>query len=57
MLEPEYQDITCPECRQREVYFDQEIGYYCMFCGRQFSTEEMQALVERELSATTDKHT
>ena len=46
MFEPEYQNIDCPKCLQRRVYFDREIGYYCMFCGHDFSAKEMVVLIE-----------
>lgn len=46
MFEPEYQNIDCPKCLQRKVYFDREIGYYCMFCGHDFSAKEMVVLIE-----------
>ncbi|MFC1633917.1 hypothetical protein ACFL5Z_03680 [Planctomycetota bacterium] len=49
MFEPEYENLTCPKCHTREVYFDRQMGHYCMFCGRQFSTEEVEALLEQEL--------
>ena len=49
MFEPEYGNITCPKCQNRELYFDRQMGHYCMFCGRQFSTEEVEALREHEL--------
>jgi DNA-directed RNA polymerase subunit RPC12/RpoP len=48
MFEPSNQDLDCPECGRREVYFDREIGFYCMFCGRQFSSDEAELLVECE---------
>ncbi len=50
MFEPEYENITCPKCLTREVYFDRQAGHYCMFCGHQFSTEEVEVLLEQELS-------
>ncbi len=46
MFEPEYQNMTCPKCRRRKVYLDREIGYYCMFCGHDFSAKEMVVLIE-----------
>jgi len=49
MFEPEYENITCPKCQNREMYFDRQIGHYCMFCGHQFTTEEVEALLEHEL--------
>ncbi len=48
MFEPEYLNLTCPKCHALEVYSDREIGFYCMFCGRQFSAEEIQLLMEAE---------
>ena len=55
MFEPEDQHITCPQCRNREVYFDREIGYYCMFCGRQISIEEIKVLIEQEVCQVTSE--
>jgi tRNA(Ile2) C34 agmatinyltransferase TiaS len=52
MFEPKNQDLDCPECGRREVYLDREIGFYCMICGRQFSSDEAELLVERELIDT-----
>ena len=49
MFEPEYENITCPKCYHREVYFDRQMGHYCMFCGHQFSTEAIEALLEYEV--------
>jgi DNA-directed RNA polymerase subunit RPC12/RpoP len=46
MFDPEHQDIDCPKCLHRRVYFDREIGYYCMFCGHKFSTKEVIVLLE-----------
>ena len=40
MFEPEYQGLICLTCGSRKVYFDREMGYYCMLCGQQFGTEE-----------------
>ena len=47
MFEPECQNIDCPECLLGKVYFDREIGYYCMLCGHEFSTDDMELLVEK----------
>lgn len=47
MFEPECQNIDCTECLRGKIYFDREIGYYCMLCGRQFSTDDMELLVEK----------
>jgi len=49
MFEPEYENVTCPKCYNRELYFDRQMGHYCMFCGRQFRPEEVEALREHEL--------
>ncbi len=49
MFEPKNQDVNCPRCDRREIYFDREIGFYCMICGSQFSSEEAELLVEHEL--------
>ena len=53
MFEPESEGIICPKCYRREIYFDSKIGHYCMFCGRQFSTEEVEMLREHEIYFTT----
>jgi DNA-directed RNA polymerase subunit RPC12/RpoP len=55
MFEPEHQDIDCPKCLHRRVYFDREIGYYCMSCGHELSTKEMFVLLEK--SALTSRPT
>ncbi len=47
MFEPECQNIDCPECLRGKVYFDREIGYYCMLCGHEFSTDDVELLVEK----------
>jgi len=49
MFEPEYLDLTCPECHRREVYFDRDAGFYCILCGRQFGIEDIQLLVRTEI--------
>ena len=46
MFGPEYQNMDCPKCRHRKVYFDREIGYYCMFCGHGFGAEQTESLIE-----------
>lgn len=48
MFEPEYLNLTCPGCRHPEVYFDRDTGFYCMFCSRPFSIEEIQFLIDTE---------
>ena len=40
MFDPEHKDIDCPKCMRRRVYFDREIGYYCMFCGHVLTIDE-----------------
>lgn len=47
MFEPEYQDMDCPKCLRRRVYFDREIGFYCMSCGQEFASENMLMLLEK----------
>ncbi|MBN1805127.1 MAG: hypothetical protein JW837_07750 [Sedimentisphaerales bacterium] len=49
MFDPTNQDVICPRCRRREVHFDSKIGFYCIACGRKFTSEEMEVLVEREI--------
>ncbi len=48
MFEPEHEDMICPECHNRRVYLDRQMGHYCMFCGRQFSSEEVEVVIEHE---------
>ncbi len=50
MFDPEHKDIDCPKCLQPKVYFDREIGYYCMLCGYELSTEEALFLIEKAAS-------
>jgi hypothetical protein len=45
MFEPECQNIDCPQCLLGKIYFDREMGYYCMLCGHEFSTVEMEVLI------------
>lgn len=47
MFDPECQNIECPQCFFGKIYFDREIGYYCMYCGGQLSSEEMAILIEK----------
>ena len=47
MFDPECQNIECPQCHLGKVYFDREIGYYCMYCGDQFSIVDMEILIEK----------
>jgi len=47
MFDPEYQDIDCPRCLNRRVYFDREIGYYCMSCGHELNADEIVMLIEK----------
>jgi len=47
MFDPECQNIECPQCFLGKVYFDREIGYYCMYCGEQFNTMDMEILIEK----------
>ena len=47
MFDPEYQDIDCPRCHNQRVYFDREIGYYCMSCGHELNANEIVMLIEK----------
>jgi len=47
MFEPECQNIDCTQCLLGKIYFDREMGYYCMLCGREFSTVDMEVLIEK----------
>ena len=33
--------MNCPKCLHQRVYFDREIGYYCMSCGHEFTAKEI----------------
>ncbi len=52
MLDPTNQDVICPRCHRREVHFDRKIGFHCIACGREFSSEEAMVLVEHEVLQT-----
>lgn len=52
MFDPTNQDVICPQCRRREVHFDSKIGFYCMACGRELTSEEAKVLVENEVFQT-----
>ena len=47
MFDPECQNIECPQCFLGKIYFDNEIGYYCMYCGQQFKALDMEVLIEK----------
>ena len=47
MFDPECQNIECPQCFLGKIYFEREIGYYCMYCGHQFSTVEIEVLIDK----------
>jgi len=47
MFEPECQNIYCPQCLAGKIYFDREIGYYCMLCGRRYNAADVEMLVEK----------
>lgn len=48
MFDPECQNIECPQCYLGKIYFDSEIGYYCMYCGNQFSFPDLEILIEKD---------
>jgi hypothetical protein len=47
MFEPECQNLDCPQCLLGKIYFDREMGYYCMLCGHEFSAVDMEVLIEK----------
>jgi len=49
MFDPTNQDVICPQCHRREVHFDCKIGFYCIACGWEFTSEEAKVLVEHEV--------
>jgi DNA-directed RNA polymerase subunit RPC12/RpoP len=55
VFEPEYKNLDCPQCQLRRIYFDREIGYYCMSCGQEFSTEEIVMLIEKAARTSPPK--
>ena len=52
MFDPECQNIECPQCFLGKIYFDREIGYYCIYCGDQFSSADMEILIEKHSLAS-----
>jgi hypothetical protein len=47
VLDPEYKNLDCPQCHLRRIYFDRDIGYYCMSCGREIRYDEIVMLIEK----------
>ena len=47
MFEPECQNIDCTQCFLGKIYFDREMGFYCMLCGHEFSAVDMEVLIEK----------
>jgi tRNA(Ile2) C34 agmatinyltransferase TiaS len=47
VFDPEYKNLDCPQCHLRRIYFDRDIGFYCMSCGREFSRDEILLLIEK----------
>jgi hypothetical protein len=47
MFEPVCQNIDCPQCLLGKIYFDREIGFYCMLCGYEFSAVDIEVLIEK----------
>jgi hypothetical protein len=45
MFEPECQNIDCPKCCLGKIYFDRQIGYYCMLCGYAFGATGIEMLI------------
>ncbi|OHB78967.1 MAG: hypothetical protein A2Z25_12305 [Planctomycetes bacterium RBG_16_55_9] len=46
VFDPEYKNLDCPQCHLCRIYFDREIGYYCMSCGTQISYDQIVMLIE-----------
>lgn len=53
MFEPECQNIDCPQCLLGKIYFDRDIGYYCMLCGHEFGAVEMEGLIEKKAATSS----
>jgi hypothetical protein len=53
MFEPECQNVDCPQCFPGKIYFDRNIGYYCMLCGHEFDAVEMASLIEKKAIASS----
>jgi len=47
MFEPECQNIDCPQCLLGKIYFDRQMGYYCMLCGYEFGAVDIEVLIEK----------
>jgi len=47
MFDPECQNIDCPQCLLGKIYFDRQMGFYCMLCGHEFSAVDMEVLIEK----------
>jgi len=47
VFDPEYKNLDCPHCHLRRIYFDRDIGYYCMSCGWELSYDEICVLIEK----------
>ena len=48
--------MDCPKCLRQKVYFDREIGYYCMFCGHELSVEKALLLMEKMVPTFEPTH-
>lgn len=53
MFEPECQNVDCPQCLLGKIYFDRNIGNYCMLCGHEFGAVEMARLIEKKAIASS----
>ena len=52
MFDPECQNIDCPQCLRGKIYFDREMGYYCMLCGHEFGAADVEMLIEKTALTT-----
>ena len=48
--------MDCPKCLRQKVYFDREIGYYCMLCGHELSFQEALLLMEKMVPVLEPAH-
>jgi hypothetical protein len=52
VFDPEYMNLDCPKCHLPKIYFDRDMGYYCMSCGRELSYDEVVLLIEKAAQTT-----
>ena len=57
VFEPEYENLDCPQCHRRRIYFDREIGFYCMSCGQKLNLDEITMLIQKAERMSQPTHT